>query len=125
MGGVGNADEAAHRGIGSSRNGRGRVAVLDITVLDEALVIHRNRSAHDSISDRRAAYTDCAYTFLHGLRAFLVRSGNDALYERDFINYAIHLLYIDLIADGRDAASRKTMQEKINTGGVLDDSDRK
>lgn len=89
------------------------VCAKAITVLDEALVIHRNRSAHDSISDRRAAYTDCAYTFLHGLRAFLVRSGNDALYERDFINYAIHLLYIDLIADGRDAASRKTMQEKI------------
>lgn len=84
-----------------------------ITVLDEALVIHRYRSAHNSISDRRAAYTDCAYTFLQGLKAFLIQTGNDALYERDFINYVIHLLYIDLIANGRDAASRKIMQEKI------------
>lgn len=89
------------------------VCAKAITVLDEAPVVHRYRSARDSISDRRAAYTDCAYTFLQGLKAFLVRTGNDARYERDFVNYAIHLLYIDLTADGRDAASRKEMQEKI------------
>ncbi len=89
------------------------VCAKTITVLDEAPVVHRYRSARDSISDRRAAYTDCAYTFLQGLKAFLVRTGNDARYERDFVNYAIHLLYIDLTADGRDAASRKEMQEKI------------
>ena len=89
------------------------VCAKTITVLDEALVVHRYRTARDSISDRRAAYTDCAYRFLQGLKAFLVRTGNDARYERDFVNYAIHLLYIDLIAEGRDAASRKAMKEKI------------
>ncbi len=89
------------------------VSAETVTVLDEALVFHRYRSAQNSIGDRRGNYIDCAYSFLSGLKDFLNHAGNYDLYDRDFINYVIHMFRVDLTTKGRDFNSKKQMKEKI------------
>ena len=89
------------------------ISAKKVTFLDEALVFHRHRSAQNSIGDTRANYIDCSYTFLSGLKLFLLDIGKYDLYERDFINYVIHMFSVDLMSKGRDSTSEKAVKEKI------------
>ena len=90
------------------------ISAETVTFLDEALVFHRYRSAQNSIGDRRGNHIDCAYSFLSGLKVFLTHTGNYDLYDRDFINYVIHMFYVDLTSKGRDSDSKKQMKERIS-----------
>ena len=67
-----------------------------IMVLDEVLVYQRKRASKDSITDRRSKFFDCGYKLLIQLKRYLIRTNRFVRYEKDFVNYAAHLLLIDL-----------------------------
>ncbi|WP_159793772.1 glycosyltransferase [Puerhibacterium puerhi] len=62
-----------------------------ITILDEELISHR-RNVGTSISNSTAKSPDNAYLALLAIREQLVRSGIYPPLQREFINYALHLL---------------------------------
>lgn len=82
-----------------------------ITFLDEVLITQRKRSAKDSISDRRAKYWTSAYTLLAGLRARLEADSLYSRFQQDFVNYAVHLLLLDL--ETKTGENRALMEEAI------------
>lgn len=65
-----------------------------ITVLDEYLAYYRVRSVKNSISNTRYLHIDCVYSHLIGLKEYLTSKGIYVRYKRDFIWYAINLIYI-------------------------------
>lgn len=67
-----------------------------ISILDEYLIYQRKREAKNSITDRRSLYFDCGYALLIALRDFMQRRGLAERFARDFNNYAVHLLSLDL-----------------------------
>lgn len=70
------------------------ISAKSITVLDEYLVYHRKRSIKDSITDTRYLHVGCAHSVLIGLKEYLVYKGLYDCYNRDFLWYAINLIYI-------------------------------
>ena len=89
------------------------ISAESITVLDEYLVNHRYRASKDSITNKRFMHDACSYAFLRELKAFLVKKQVYDQYERDFINYVIHLLYVDFSDAFRDFASQQEMKSKV------------
>lgn len=82
-----------------------------IVFLDEVLVTQRKRTSKDSISDRRSSYWTCSYTLLKGLKERIDSHGLFDQYGRDFINYAIHMLLLDLKT--KSGGNRDYMEEAI------------
>ena len=82
-----------------------------IVFVDETLVTQRKRSAKDSISDRRARYWTCSYTLLDGMQRRMQQDGLYDRYRQDFVNYAVHLLLLDL--ETKSGENRAKMEEAI------------
>lgn len=78
-----------------------------LTFLNEPLIYQRKRAEKESITDRRALYYDCSYKLLKELKIFLTEKNIFAQYEQDFVNYAVHLLWLDF--SGKKAGMRKKM----------------
>ena len=93
------------------------LSAQSITVLNEELIVHRKRQTQESITDKRFLHTDCSYQFLRGLKEYLDQNDLYSRFERDFINYVIHLFYVDFHAKNRKTT--KEMREKIR--GWLDE----
>ena len=72
-----------------------------IYFLNKYFVFQRIRERKDSITDRRSLYINCGYQLLASLKEFLISRNLYELYERDFKNYVIHLLYVDYVKTKR------------------------
>lgn len=87
------------------------MAASKIVLLDEVLVTQRKRTSKDSISDRRSSYWTCSYTLLRGIKDRIDSSDLPDKYRRDFINYAVHMLLLDL--ETKSGSNRDYMEEAI------------
>lgn len=76
-----------------------------ITVLKEYLVYNRIRSSKDSITDTRYLHIDCAYSVLIGLKEYLMSKNIYAQYQRDFLCYAISLIFHTCMAPNNNTTS--------------------
>ena len=78
------------------------ILAKSICFLNKHFVFQRKRESKDSITDRRSLYTNCGYQLLASLKDFLISRNLYEMYERDFKNYVIHLLYVDIAEPQRD-----------------------
>lgn len=67
-----------------------------ITFLDEVLIYQRKRACGGSTTDSRAKQYDCACRMLKKIQEKLVEANLYNRYERDFLNYVVHMFCVDV-----------------------------
>ncbi|MBP3655899.1 MAG: glycosyltransferase [Clostridia bacterium] len=94
------------------------ISAQRIAVMNEYLVVQRIRAMRDSTTNRRSLYTDCSWRCLRALQAFIEKNGLMQRFGRDFHNYAVHLLGVDL--ESKADYNRSVMLSCLRSGWMQD-----
>lgn len=90
----------------------------NISFVDEVLIHQRKRAAATSLSDTASTDWNCVFQALCALRMVLVKNGLYKAYERDFVSYALRLVFYQMSISGyqdelaiREAVANKWFDE--------------
>lgn len=83
-----------------------------LSFLNHTLLYQRKRATKDSITDRRSNYYDAGYQMLKGIKEFLVDKNIYERFRQDFVNYAVHILKIDLSSKQGDMRQKMVAELK-------------